>query len=82
MSTGVGQPWQATRPSGAGVTALPEVFGARTTYSVQSRFDYLVLVKFYRVIGEPSRVIEVVGVTGRAEYIHDPGVDFDAGIIQ
>ena len=82
MSTGVGQPGQATRPSGAGVTALPGVFGARTTYSVQSRYGYLALVKFYRDIGEPSRVIEVVGVTGRAEYIRDPGVDFYAGIIQ
>ena len=82
MSTGVGQPGQATRPPGAGVPALPGVFGARSTYSVQSKYGYLALVKFYRVIGEPSRVIEVVGVTGRAEYIRDPGVDFYAGIIQ
>ena len=67
MSTGVGKPGQATRPSSAGVTALPGVFGACTTFSV---------------VGEPSRVIEVVGVTGRAEYVRDPGVDFDAGIIQ
>ena len=67
MSAGVGKPRQATYPSSTGVTALPGILGALTT--------------FY-VVHEPNRVIEVVGVTGRTKCVRDPGVDFETGIIQ